>query len=209
MPLVVEEKPICREALGVILARCTGQAHSRFATSIEEAEHAVGNTKPIVILIDLFTANYDFRLIRRFTAKSACNRIILIDDRVNPVFSSLSRSCGATGYLSKEFEIPFIERAISDILDGQSYYAVRHSPNQYYESEKPFEYKGAYLTGRQRDVLYQLSLGLTNIQIARALNISEGTVKTHVHAVLKLIGARNRTHAALIAGRFVATPKTL
>ncbi len=61
----------------------------------------------------------------------------------------------------------------------------------------------AALTPRQREVLTHLSQGLTNRQIAERLGTTEGTVKLHVAALRKRLGARNRTEAALraLAGR--------
>lgn len=55
------------------------------------------------------------------------------------------------------------------------------------------------LSDRENQVLSSLKDGLSNKQIARLLNISEGTVKVHVKAVLKKVGARNRTQAAIWA----------
>ena len=55
------------------------------------------------------------------------------------------------------------------------------------------------LTERERQVLQGLCESLSNKEIARHLDISEPTVKVHVQAVFRKIGARNRTHAAIIA----------
>lgn len=55
------------------------------------------------------------------------------------------------------------------------------------------------LTERERQVLEGLCDSLSNKEIARRLSISEPTVKVHAQAVFRKIGARNRTHAALIA----------
>jgi two-component system NarL family response regulator len=60
---------------------------------------------------------------------------------------------------------------------------------------------GRRLSARRLEVLAQLALGKSNQEIAEILGISTGTVKSHVHTILTLIGARNRTHAALIAAR--------
>jgi DNA-binding NarL/FixJ family response regulator len=55
------------------------------------------------------------------------------------------------------------------------------------------------LTPRQLDVLRLLAVGRSNKEIARELDISEGTVKSHVDAILGELVARNRTHAVIVA----------
>ena len=55
------------------------------------------------------------------------------------------------------------------------------------------------LTGRQVDVLDLILLGMSNKRICRELNLAEGTVKVHVSAVLRALGAKNRTQAVVAA----------
>jgi DNA-binding NarL/FixJ family response regulator len=57
------------------------------------------------------------------------------------------------------------------------------------------------LTAREREVLAQIAEGRTNRQIARLLQMSEKTVKTHVSSVLAKLGVADRTQAALYAVR--------
>lgn len=55
------------------------------------------------------------------------------------------------------------------------------------------------LTPRQEEVLRLLAEGKSNLEIADTIFISEGTVKAHVRAILRKLGARDRTQAIMIA----------
>lgn len=57
----------------------------------------------------------------------------------------------------------------------------------------------ARLTTRQREVLTLVAKGLSNRQIARVLDIAEPTTKIHVSALMRVLGVRNRTEAAVLA----------
>jgi len=61
--------------------------------------------------------------------------------------------------------------------------------------------KLALLSDRQRQVLHYLIKGNANKSISRKLNISENTVKTHLSAIFKLLGVRNRTEAVYFANQ--------
>lgn len=58
------------------------------------------------------------------------------------------------------------------------------------------------LSDREIQVLTGVCKGLQNKEIAHAFQIQEVTVKMHVRAIIRKLGARNRTHAAMIARDF-------
>jgi len=62
------------------------------------------------------------------------------------------------------------------------------------------------LTPQQFRVLQMLGDGMLNKQIAYELGVSEATVKAHMTAVLRKLGASNRTQAVLIAGKLAVDP---
>jgi len=49
------------------------------------------------------------------------------------------------------------------------------------------------LTARQREIMLIVAEGLSNKEIARRLNIAEGTVKIHLHQIYRQLGISNRT----------------
>jgi len=55
------------------------------------------------------------------------------------------------------------------------------------------------LTSRERDIVLALAEGLSNKGVGRRLNISEGTVKVHLHTIYQKSGVKNRTALAVLA----------
>jgi DNA-binding NarL/FixJ family response regulator len=68
--------------------------------------------------------------------------------------------------------------------------------------DSPSPYRN--LTARERDVLKSMSAGRTNKKIALDLQISEGTVKVHLHSIMRKLRATNRTQAAVRFGALAA-----
>jgi two-component system nitrate/nitrite response regulator NarL len=68
------------------------------------------------------------------------------------------------------------------------------------EQERSLENNlGKRLTRRERQVMALVAEGLSNKEIARRLNVAEGTVKTHLHNIYGKVGVANRTALAAVA----------
>jgi DNA-binding NarL/FixJ family response regulator len=72
-----------------------------------------------------------------------------------------------------------------------------------------FAQRIAQLTAQQFRVFGMLCLGKLNKHIAYELQITEATVKAHMTAILRKLGAANRTQAVLLAGRLLIDPQQL
>jgi len=116
---------------------------------------------------------------------------------------------GLGGYVPKSLQDDEIVAALRDILDGRIYVPrfMTSSGSQAGARmpapevvEKPGGPSGGAVTKpispRQRDVLDCVRRGLSNKEIARELDIAEGTVKIHLAALFSYFGARNRTELA-------------
>lgn len=196
--LVLEEKPICRFALAELARQAATFDKASFASSIPEALGVISSHAPALVLIDLFSVNYDFAGMRRLLERCAGVAALAIDDRVNPTFARQAKDAGALGYVSKNLDPDTLRTAVRAVVAGEAYFPAETLPLV----QAPRAPTG--LSPRQLDVLKKLAVGKSNKEIAEALGIAPGTVKLHIHAILKLTGARNRTEAALIAGRFIA-----
>jgi DNA-binding NarL/FixJ family response regulator len=113
-------------------------------------------------------------------------------------------SMGLGGFIPKSLDEIEILNALRMVLSGQIYVpkfmAAGRNLNQVssHESarEKPSPSQSGELTPRQRDVLECVRRGLSNKEIARELDIAEGTVKIHLAALFNHFNVRNRTELA-------------
>jgi DNA-binding NarL/FixJ family response regulator len=123
-------------------------------------------------------------------------------------------SAGFHGFISKRQSDTEILAAVTDILAGRIYVPASFAKigggnalsSQFDGEALPAlstEADVLKLTKRQREVLTLLARGLSNKEIARALDIAEATTKIHMAALLRGLGVRNRTEAAFRAANLV------
>jgi two-component system response regulator DevR len=106
---------------------------------------------------------------------------------------------GAVGYLLKEASSEQIVKSISQ-LASESFLCPRHMlralfdfASQFPEPTPPASANNGHeLTHRESELIALVAQGLTNKEIASRLNLSEHTVKNHVHSILRKTGARTR-----------------
>jgi len=103
----------------------------------------------------------------------------------------LALKLGAAGYIPKTQSPDELCRAVEALLTGEKW--VPNEIRPFLDIEQSPEMKRHGLTPRQFDVLLLIHAGFDNKEIADSLGISETTVKTHVSALFKALGARNRT----------------
>ena len=106
---------------------------------------------------------------------------------------------GAIGYLLKDAQADELRTAIKAAAAGQ----VQLSPqaSAYLLDSVRVPERLQTLTTREKDVLYLLSKGHSNREIAHALHLVEETVKFHVRHILAKLGVESRTQAVLAAIR--------
>ena len=110
------------------------------------------------------------------------------------------RRCGAAGYVPLNLRRDVLTNVLRILLMGGEYFPVWRYLRDLGEaldivSSRSAEQVFGQLTPRQREVLEHLAQGLSNKQIALALRMSSGTTRTHVAAVLRVLGVRTRLQA--------------
>ena len=104
---------------------------------------------------------------------------------------------GANGFISKSDPPEVVMAALQLVCCGGT--CVPSNFTQHATPVPETTAAGSPVTHRQREVLELMAEGCSNKLIAYKLQLTEGTVKQHVAAVLKTLGATNRTQAVAAA----------
>ena len=153
----------------------------------------------VIALTDIALLDYDMaglagtRAIQQARAQLGERPLGVVYGLAAPAMAQRALSAGATGVLPDDLDPAALAAALALLADGTRF-AIFGSAVHF----APFD-AGATLTDRELQVLHGVCDGLQNKEIAHRFSISEVTVKMHVRAVISKLGARNRTHAAMIA----------
>ena len=135
-------------------------------------------------------------------------RVVVVSGETDPVRISDMLAHGVSGFIPKTYTGERMLAALETTLQGRVFVPDEISSHMWRSEDagppqtaRQLRELVHSLTPRQLDVFRNTARGLPNKLIARELNISEATVKTHLTAVFGALGVSNRTEAALLASR--------
>ncbi len=118
--------------------------------------------------------------------------VAILSGTATPDVARRALSSGAAGFLPKTLAPQSLVSAVRHMLAGEVYMPLE------FLNDEGADQLAVNLTPRERDVLLGITEGKSNKEIARDLDIQEVTVKLHVKTLSRKLGARNRTHAAML-----------
>ena len=201
--LIVDDHPVVRRGLRVLLEvqdgiEVAGEAGDG-ATALALA--AEQHPSPDVILLDLKLPGLDgISVLTELKARGHSARVLVLTSVTDHAAAAAAMRAGAAGVLYKDVDPDALVRGIRAVHDGHLLFAPEAAGTLLHSTNAPVRGLDA-LTGREREVLAELAQGRSNREIARALHVSEKTVKAHVSSVLAKLGVQDRTQAALFAVR--------
>ncbi len=195
--LIVDDHPLFRDALETALACAFPDgAEARHANSLADALTSLDEAPAELILLDLNLGDTtEFEGLTKLRASSPDCPIVVVSATETSQAFETAKALGAAGYLPKSMSLDDLSAALATTLDGGNWFP------ETVEGALPASeaaHRIASLTPAQRRVLSGLSDGLLNKQIAYEMDISVATVKAHMTAIFRKLGANNRTQALLI-----------
>jgi two-component system, NarL family, response regulator DegU len=202
--MIVDDHNLVREGLKAVFDQGDEIDVVGEAGSGEEAIEMVNKVKPDVILMDISMPGMNgiqaTKLIRDANPDAKIVILTMLDQE-GYVYEAIK--AGATGYMLKSTSSDELVNAIQTVNEGK---ALLH-PDATAQLLKEFvtlaqnKAKDYGLSNREMEVLQLLSEGNTNKEIAKALWISEQTVKTHVAHIFDKLGTSDRTETVAQALR--------
>jgi DNA-binding NarL/FixJ family response regulator len=203
--LIVDDQPIVRAGLAVVLdaepeLQVVGQASDG-----EEAVRMTAELRPDVVCMDVRMPRMDGIAATRqiVDAHEGAVRVLILTtfDIDEDTFAALE--AGASGFLLKGADEKTIAAAIHSVAAGGGTLDQRVTQKVLAEFGRrraepaPPAAVLDLLTQRELDVLELITRGLSNAEIAQALFVEVTTVKYHVQSILSKTGSRDRLNAAL------------
>ncbi|MDT9682003.1 response regulator transcription factor [Streptomyces sp. TRM76323] len=194
--LLCDDHAVVRAGLLALLGSEPGIEVVGEAGSGEEAVARAARLRPDVVLMDLqLGPGMDgVEATRRIVSPGV--RVLVLTTYDTDADITRAIGAGATGYLLKAERPEELFAAIRAAAEGRT---TLSAPVAERVMDRVRGTVGPSLTARERDILGQLARGLGNRDIARALFISEATVKTHLSRVYAKLGVDTRAGAVAVA----------
>ncbi|HUD39266.1 MAG TPA: response regulator transcription factor [Streptosporangiaceae bacterium] len=204
--LLADDHPVVREGLcGMLAAEPDIEVVAQAASGGEATVLALAE-QPDVILMDLRMPGGDgVDAITRLQAEGCTARVIVLTTYDTDADILRAVEAGATGYLLKDTPRADLVQAIRAAARGETVLAplVAGRLVTRVRGRGPATES---LSARETEVLALVARGLTNVQIGRALFVSEATVKTHLTRACAKLGVAGRTAAVTKAMQLGALP---
>lgn len=195
--LVVDDHPLIREALRNVLAELDAKCELlESADSAGALGMAASHADIDLVLLDLNLPDTDgFTTLEEIRRRRPATAVVVCSAQRDRQLVTRAIALGAVGYIPKSTSHDVMVSALRLVCSGGMYL-----PPEVLAAAQPGTGE-SQLTARESQVLALMLEGKSNKRISRQLGMAEATVKNHVTAILKALGASNRTEAVIAAGR--------
>jgi DNA-binding NarL/FixJ family response regulator len=173
------------------------------------ARRLADEVTPDAILMDQDMPRCDgIEAARRIKQSMPGVEIVIMSDRLDDTKALQATEAGAMGYVLKDFPAPHLAAAVRAVCNGRAFFhpeitrkLVDRLRRLTLEQQARTKSGPEQLTPRQFDILVEIAKGSTYSEIANKFVVTEGTIKTHIHNILRRLDCHNRTQLVAYALR--------
>ncbi|MEJ5208562.1 MAG: response regulator transcription factor [Lysobacteraceae bacterium] len=203
--LIADDHPLFRDALRRAVLQVLPQAQLVEADDVPALLGLAGaHPNADLLLLDLnMPGAHGFSALAHVRAVFPMLPVVVVSAREEPALMRRAIAHGAAGFIPKSADLAMLGQALTAVLDGDTWLPPGVAANgaMLDPEEEDMARRVSELTPQQYRVLTMVCNGLLNKQIAYELDVSEATIKAHMTAILRKLGAQSRTQAVLLAGR--------
>ncbi len=213
--LLADDQPLLRRGFRMILEAEPGLTVAGEAGDGAEAVELACRVRPDVVLMDIRMPGTDgIEATRRITAAEPGVRVLVLTTFDLDEYAFGALRAGASGFLLKDVRPHELVAAVRTVASGDAVVSPRVTRRllEEYALQLPVGSGSggdadpasrfpqlSSLTEREREVLAVVAQGLSNVEIATSLFVSETTVKSHVGRILAKLGLRDRVQIVVLA----------
>lgn len=201
--LIADDHALFRDGLSMHIEKLDPEAVIFQAGNYSQVLKILDDEKKLdLILLDLDMPDMKWEDgLFEIMKKSADARFVVISAAEDSRSIRRIIDSGISGYIPKRSDTKVLTGALKLILDGGTYLppSILEGSGGGSGSSSSQRGKNKTLTVRQTEVLSLVAEGMSNKQIAYKMGVSEATVKLHINALLRAVGATNRTQAVIVA----------
>ncbi len=202
--LLVDDHEVVRLGLATLLEDVPGVTVVGEAGSAREALHACERLDPDLVILDIRLPDQPgMEVCRHITERWPHIQVIILTSFANDDLVAEAILAGAAGYVLKQVGNEELLRAIEAIRRGEALLDPQVTQRVLQRMRRTERLLDASafreLSKREIEVLFLVSQGKSNREIARALVLSEKTVRNHVSSLLNKLGLNNRIELATYA----------
>lgn len=200
--LVADDHPVVLHGLVSLLAAQSNLLVVASCADGEAAVQAVEKYEPDVAVLDIAMPRLDGLDALAMIAARYATKIIFLSATATDEQILIAIARGAKGIMLKETAIDDLINCVREVAAGGLWLppalveaALERETGRRLQTDRISQ----SLTIREREVMKQVSEGLTNKEVANRLGLSEGTVKIHLHNIYEKVGVPNRTALTALA----------
>jgi len=161
---------------------------------------AIRSLRPDIAILDISMPGLTgLEILSIVNCEGFSTRVVFFTASVEDSELVNSAAAGAYGVILKDAALEFLVKSLQQVADGQRLFPLPSSDQVSREQSAVWENALTELTDREHQVMCLVSEGLSNKEIGRRLNISDCTIKVHLHHIYEKLEISNRTALAVLA----------
>jgi two-component system nitrate/nitrite response regulator NarP len=202
--LLADDHPMIRNAIEVLL-RDTGIEVVGMAGTGQTTLAEVDRLKPDILLLDVQMPDGNgLDVLRKLKAQKSPVRVVLLTAAIDDTSLLEARALKVEGIVLKNSDPAFLIDCLDSVTSGLCWIDPELALRARQLAGRRGASRAVALAPRERQLIVFVRKGMRNREIAAELGVTEGTVKTYLHAIFEKLGISNRTELAIRAEEFLA-----